>query len=120
MQHVAIMRRAWGLTQKIASGQKTIESRWYMNRSAPWGKIHEEDTIYFKDSGAPVTLRATVANVLQFDNLNPARVRSLLQEYGQQDGLSDTDLPHAIDKRGYGAMAAWITVPSVECLKTGL
>jgi len=29
MEHVAIMRKAWGLTDKILSGQKKIESRWY-------------------------------------------------------------------------------------------
>lgn len=29
MEHVAIMRKSWGLTDKILSGQKKIESRWY-------------------------------------------------------------------------------------------
>lgn len=142
MHHIAIMRKSWGLTQKIANGQKTIESRWYLNRSAPWGKINAGDIVYFKDSGEPVTLRATVAKVLQFDNLTPTKVRELLDEYGTQDGLASKDIPHYyelfknkrycllvflknvqhiepfhIDKSGYGAMAAWITVPSVERIK---
>lgn len=142
MQHIAIMRKSWGLTQKIASGQKTIESRWYMNRSTPWNRINKEDVVYFKDSGAPVTLKATVANVLQFDNLNSTRVYALLRQYGRQDGLTDENIPYYyelfrnkryclliflkdvrsmapfhIDKRGYGTMASWITVPSIKELK---
>lgn len=142
MQHIAVMRKSWGLTQKIASGQKTIESRWYMNRSAPWNKISQGDTVYFKDAGAPVILKAAVSDVLQFDHLNPAKVEALLWEYGQRDGFATEDIPHyyelfkdkrycilvflkdvqsvapfSIDKRGYGTMAAWITVPSIEQLK---
>lgn len=142
MHHIAIMRKSWGLTQKIATGQKTIESRWYMNRSAPWNNIHIGDTVYFKDSGEPVTLKTTVADVLQFDSLTPAKVRSLLEQYGHQDGLADEDIPHYyelfkhkrycmliflkdvqtitpfhIDKTGYGAMAAWITAPTIESLQ---
>jgi len=37
--HVAIMRKGWGLTGKILTGEKTIESRWYMNRYRPWGAM---------------------------------------------------------------------------------
>lgn len=142
MHHIAIMRKSWGLTQKIADGQKTIESRWYLNRSAPWNKITVGDRVYFKDSGEPVTLQATVAEVLQFDNLTPEKVQRLLDEYGAQDGLAKEDIPRyfelfrnkrycllvflrdvqriepfAIDKSGYGAMAAWVTVANVEELK---
>lgn len=32
MEHVAIMKKSWGLTRKILSGEKTIESRWYRFR----------------------------------------------------------------------------------------
>lgn len=145
MHHLAIMRKSWGLTQKIASGQKTIESRWYLNRSAPWDKIHTGDIVYFKDSGEPVTLQATVSKVLQFEGLTPAKVRQLLHEYGSQDGLTPDNIPHYyelfkkkryclliflqdvkpvepfhIDKTGFGAMAAWITVSSVKHLRKAL
>ena len=35
MQHVAIMKKSWGLTDKILSGQKKIESRWYLSSFCP-------------------------------------------------------------------------------------
>lgn len=142
--HIAIMRRSWGLTQKILSGEKTIESRWYMNRCQPWGNIDRGDTIFFKDSGEPVRLRATVAKVTQIENLTPKKVREILYRYAKADGLgvkkenieSYFELfknkkycllvflsqprevaPFDIDKTGFGTMAAWITVDSLDKIR---
>lgn len=141
MHHIAIMKKSWGLIPKILSGEKTIESRWYRNRSAPWGRIGAGETVYFKNSGEPVSLKATVRRVLQFEGLMPSRVRALLQQYGAADGISRRDLakfytlfkdkkyciliflknpqlvpPFAVDKRGFGSMAAWLTLPRVRKL----
>lgn len=142
MHHIAIMQKSWGMIQQVANGQKTIESRWYLNRSIPWGKINAGDIVYFKNSGEPVELQATVAKVIQFDQLTPEKVRSLLSKYGDQIGLTPEDMPHYyeqfknkhyclliflediqklkpfnINKAGYGAMAAWITTPSIDTIK---
>lgn len=51
MHHVAIMKPSWKLIPKILSGEKTIESRWYQTRRAPWNGIAAGDVVYFKDSG---------------------------------------------------------------------
>jgi len=142
MEHVAIMKKSWGLTEKILSGQKTIESRWYANRSVPWDKIAAGDTVYFKNSGEPVTIKATVGKVLQFSELTPKIVQELLYKYGHDDGLEQSEIPRffqifkdkkygiliflkdvssvapfEINKRGFGAMAAWISVDRVSTLK---
>jgi len=142
MQHLAIMQKSWGLLPKIVSGGKTIESRWYLNKSAPWGKVKVGDTIYFKNSGESVATRATVNHVLQFADLTPTKVQSLLDEYGGADGIEPKDIPtyyerfkdkryciliflrHVqlvepfnIDKSGFGAQAAWVTASSIEALR---
>jgi len=31
MQHIAIMKKSWRLTEKILAGEKTLETRWYKN-----------------------------------------------------------------------------------------
>ena len=85
--HIAIMRKSWGLTQKILSGEKTIESRWYMNRYKPWSDIKQGDIVYFKDSGDPVKIRATVNRVIQFEGLTPQKVKEILNQYAKADGL---------------------------------
>ena len=93
MEHLAIMRKSWGLLSKILSGEKTIESRWYKNKYAPWGKIQKGDTVYFKNTGEPVSVRAEVFDVLQFSNLTSNKVNEILGEYGSRDGLPREELP---------------------------
>lgn len=142
MEHVAIMRKSWGLLEKIANKEKTIESRWYQSRRAPWGRVRAGDVVYFKNSGEPVTLKTKVKNVFQYDNLTPERVAALLEKYGKDDGISpeqvpffferfknkkyciliflespQTTKPFSISKKGFGAMASWLCVSSIAVVK---
>ena len=88
MHHVAVMRKSWNLTEKILSGEKKIESRWYNTRYAPWDIIHAGDTVFFKE-GKHVTAKAGVSKVLQFDGLDERKVRALLDRYAKEDGIGD-------------------------------
>lgn len=142
MHHVAIMKKSWRLLSKIASGNKIIESRWYTRKVDAWGKVSAKDTIFFKNSGEPITLRAEVNYVLQFQNLTPTKVQELLDMYGVHDGINEEELPayyelfkdkkycilmfltdvrpvrpFHISKAGFGAMSAWVTVEDVDTLK---
>lgn len=138
------MRKSWGLTQKILNSQKKIESRWYSVRYRPWDCIKEGEAVYFKDSGEPVKLKAEVSKVIQFTDLTPKRVKEILDEYGDKDGLEKEKIPEfferfkdkkycmliflknplevepfEIDKTGFGAMSAWITINSVLKIRVG-
>lgn len=139
MIHIAIMKKSWGMLPKILSGEKTIESRWYKTKRAPWGKIAIGDTVYFKNSGEPVTVKARVVRVLQFADLTPIRIIGVLREFGERDGIPKDKTsyfaelfrdkkyclliflknpqkvkPFEISKKGFGAMAAWISVNSIN------
>ena len=138
MEHVAIMKKAWGLIPKILDGRKKIESRWGKFRCAPWGKVNIGDTIYFKNSGEPVIVRAKVKKIKAFDNLDPQKVQDILWKYGGDDGISVFDLEKTslwakdkkyctliyledakkvqtfnISKVGFGAGAAWISTEDI-------
>lgn len=142
--HIAIMRKSWGLAEKILSGEKTIESRWYKNKYRPWGNIGREDTVYFKDSGGPVKIKAKVSKVLQFEGLTSSKVKELLRKYSKANGLGvgkgeiekyyqvfkdkryciliflkDVEPlePFDIDKTGFGARASWLTVDGSDKVK---
>jgi ASC-1-like (ASCH) protein len=142
MDHIAIMKKEWKLTRKILSGEKKIESRWYSNKSAPWGRINAGEMVYFKDSGEPVTIKAEVDKVMQFSELTPAKVNEILDEYGGVDGINVSDVskfyerfknkrycmliflksaekiaPFSINKSGFGLMAAWLCVPDINAIK---
>ena len=138
MNHLAILSKKRKLLAKILSGEKTIESRWYKFRRTPYRNISPGDTIYFKESGEPVTAKVHVSKVLFFDDLNKDKIRQILIKYGKQIGiplsnapkyagknyctlisLKDVEQirPFRIDKSGFGLMAAWITVKNINSLK---
>ena len=142
MEHLAIMKKSWGLTDKVLSGQKKIESRWYSAKRKPWDSIKEDEVIYFKDSGGPARVKAEVSKVVQFTDLTPKKVREILDEYGKNDGIEREKVPEfferfknkkyciliflknpqeikpfEIDKTGFGAMSAWITVDNISKIK---
>ena len=142
MDHIAIMKKSWRLTQKILSGQKKIESRWYKSKCAPWGKIGKGDTVYFKDSGEPVSIKTEVEKVISFSDLTPERVSQILDEYGNDDGIGKDKIkeffelfknknyclliflknpkqiePFEIDKTGFGMMSAWLSVGNIDKIR---
>jgi ASC-1-like (ASCH) protein len=141
VDHVAYMKKSWGLLPKILAGEKQIESRWYQMRHRPWGKIEAGDMVFFKNSGEPVTVSSGVKRVLCFDNLTPDKVRKVLDKYGKLDGIEQEHfeyfyelfknkkyclliflqnvkkvIPFEINKKGFGAMAAWITVDDIDII----
>ncbi len=138
MDHLAILDKKRKLLQKIISGEKTIESRWYKFKKTPYQQISRGDIIYFKDSGEPVCVKAKVSNVLFFDHLGENKIKSIIIQYGERIGISISSVerlvgknfctliflkdvesihPFNIDKKGYGMMAAWITVENIEKIK---
>ncbi len=140
MEHVAIMKKSWSLTQKILAGEKKIESRWYSQKRAPFGRISAGETVYFKDSGEPVSIRAEVEKVLQFADLTNEKVWDILENYGKEIGIENTvesferyknkkyciliflknpqkAEPFRISKKGFGMMSAWISVPDVSSIR---
>ena len=65
MEYLAILSKQSRLLAKILSREKTIESSWYKFKKTPYKNIAIGDTIYFKESGEPVTAReAQVSKVL--------------------------------------------------------
>jgi len=142
MDHVAIMNRSLFSLEKIISGEKRIESRWFKYRKAPWGLVSVDDTLYFKNSGEQVKIKAQVDKVIQFDELAGEDVECILKKYGKNIGLEAGQLnefhekvkdkrycvlmfltniekvePFSIDKSGYGSMTAWITVKNISEIK---
>jgi len=65
----------------IMNGSKTIESRFSINRIAPFGYIEEGDTVYFKKTGGPVVGKAIAGRVQFFSKLTGREVQLLKEEY---------------------------------------
>lgn len=142
MDHVAILKKQWNLLSLILKGEKTIESRWYKNKIKPYNVIKADETIYLKETGHPITAKVTVKEVMQFDNLTPQKVHTLLKQYHKQIGIKEHQIdkfyelnkhknyciliflkdpmftkPFEIDKTGYGNMSAWLCVENINKIK---
>lgn len=138
MEHVAILSKSRKLLLKIIEGKKTIESRWYKFKKTPYNNINPDDIVYFKESGEPVTVKSKVEKVLFFEDLNSEKIKKVIEEYGggicisiaYAEKLKDKNFcaliflkdvekikPFNINKKGYGVMAAWITLNSVNKIK---
>src|SRR6266566_1121077 len=92
MDHIAFMQKSWGLTEKIVTGQKIIESRWFNVKYAPWERISAGDTIYFKNVGEPVTIQAEVEKVLYVSDLTPKRCKQSSHNTAKTSALKSLTL----------------------------
>lgn len=142
MDHIAIMDKKKKLLEKIASGEKTIESRWYVNRVSPWNKITKGETVWFKNSGGKVTLKTQVSKVIQFDNLAQEKILEILEKYGKRIGFIENQYkswaessskkrycilvflakpelinPFEINKHGFGISTAWISTLDINSVR---
>lgn len=150
MDHVAILRKSCvskgdNLLGDILAGKKTVESRWYINKVSPWNNIKAGDTVYFKESGCPVTAVSKVSKVVQYADLNDDLIFEIINKYGKKiapnsDALSLSKwaekerskrycilifledvrsiLPFNINKKGFGISSAWLAVGDIHKIKT--
>jgi hypothetical protein len=149
MHHVAILKKANIKKEDdalgdIVAGTKTIESRWYVNKVAPWDKLATADVLYLKQSGGPVVARAEIKKVLQYENLTSKIVENIIDTYGKQIAPHTSKAeflkwahentkkrfcilvflqnvtkiePFDIDKTGYGSACAWLITENIEKIK---
>lgn len=133
MDHVAILKKKW--LEKILSGEKTIESRWYKQKRDPYQNIAQGDMVYLKETGKPITARARVEKVLFFNKLTEQKIKEIVHRYGKEIGMRQEAAssflgknyctlivlknpqrisPFQINKKGFGNMTAWITVGDIK------
>ena len=140
MDHLAIMlRNAWWI-EKILSGEKKIESRWYKHKRLPFKKIKPGEIIYFKESCGPVIARAEVERVLFYENLDVRVIRKIIDQYGKQICIDQTfgdEIIRAqkryasllflknqsrvdsftINKKGYASGDAWLSIEDINKIR---
>lgn len=142
MHHVVILKKSMNMMGNLRSGKKKIESRWYVNKVAPWNRIKIGDKVFFKNSGEKITLQANVKDVMQFDSLDECKIQDILTKYGEDiclstkyedskefyqnknycilifiDNVTQVKVPFNIDKSGFGSACAWLIVQDIEQIK---
>lgn len=116
-QHIVILAKRYfgcdSIYKMILSGAKTIESRWSMNKIAPYGKVSVGDILLLKESGKPITAKAVVKDV-KYYRLTPEIVDEIRVKYGKQIGTDGkADWADTMQKR-YGTLIWLSDVHTVE------
>lgn len=83
MKHIVILKKKY--FDMILSGKKTIESRFSLNKSAPYGKVNVGDELLLKVTGGDVTAVAKVKAV-EYYELYPELVNKIRVRYGKEIG----------------------------------
>lgn len=84
MKHLAIFKQPF--YDMVLSGEKTIESRWSMNKIAPYNKVNIGDEILLKLTGQLVTATAKVKDVKYYE-LTPEIAEDIRLKYGREIGI---------------------------------
>lgn len=80
-QHLAIFNPPF--LDLILEGRKTIEARFSKVRCAPYGTVHEGDTVLMKESGGLVRGSFVVAKVESSESLGVEKLKELEERYSE-------------------------------------
>src|SRR5579864_5963670 len=86
-KHLAIFQQPY--IDWILAGQKTIESRFSLNRVLPYGVVKAGDIVVMKESGGKVLGEFCVAHVNFYSNLTTQTALELMQKFKTQLCLDD-------------------------------
>ncbi|HWY13499.1 MAG TPA: hypothetical protein VN026_19375 [Bacteroidia bacterium] len=108
--HLAIFNEPY--MSLIFAGEKTIESRFSINRVGPFAKISKGDVVLIKKSGGPVLGYFIAGDIEYISNVTPAKIREIERNYGKQIGTQYDPLFWEERER-----ANYITLISVKKIK---
>ena len=111
MKHIAILRQPF--FDMVLNGEKTIESRWSMNKIAPYKKVQVGDEILLKLTGQPVTATAKVKDVKYYE-LTLEIVEDIRIKYGKQIGTDKFEDWKATLQKKYCTLISLEEVKTIE------
>lgn len=97
--HLAMMVQPY--MGRVQRGEKTVESRWYVTRQAPYFQASADDIIVFKLSGGPILGWCEVKSVKFFDAhaFTEHKPATIIAKYRDQLGVDDDFAESVKDKR---------------------
>ncbi len=107
--HLAIVNQPF--LKYIMNGEKTIESRFSVNKCAPYKKINKDDVIFLKDSGKPITAYTIVKDVKFFEN-DELNLESIKNQYAHQICAENESFWLERKDKNYASLI-WITRPKL-------
>lgn len=114
MKHLAILRQPF--FDMVLNGEKTIESRWSMNKIAPYNKINIGDEILLKVTGQPATATAKVKDVKYYE-LTPEIAEDIRLKYGREIGIDKFENWDETRQKKYCTLIWLVDVKTIKPLE---
>ena len=99
--HLAILVEPY--LEFILEGKKTVESRFSVNRCAPYNQIFTDDIILLKKSGGPIVGISSVKDVWYY-RLDPKSWKSIRKEFTQVLCAQDPEFWHKRQHTSYATL----------------
>lgn len=140
MDHVVYLDQKANEPQKLLSGEKTEIVRGATGRKLPYGRVFENDILYFitNDGSGTVFAKARVTSVFNSEKLTPEQSNALLNQHQEKLNLNAAQIkrwggkrylvlieiadyetlePFKIDRSAYGNMDDWLPVEDIQTVK---
>lgn len=78
--------------EAVLGGIKTIETRFSLNKIAPFGAVSAGDTIFMKPPGKDISGQFRVKKVFSFEGLNSEDIDRIFTEWDSKIGTGDEGL----------------------------
>jgi hypothetical protein len=137
MDHVVYLDASAKELDLLLSGQKTMIIRGAAGRKLPYGRVNQDDILYFINNNAEglILAKAIVKSVFNSDKLTETESISLVEKHQEKLQLSKRQQarwggkrylvlievsdakkvePFQIDKSEYGNMDDWLPVEQIE------
>ena len=109
--HLVVLKKPY--LDAILAGQKRIESRFTKAKHYAFGRVLPGDKLFLKVSSGPVCATAIVAEVKNFENLNPTQIAEIKRQYNPYIG-GDEKYWQSKSNCGFGFLVWLKEVKSIE------
>ncbi len=140
MDHVVYLDQKANEPQKLSTGEKTEVVRGATGRKLPYGRVFENDILYFisNDGSGTVHAKARVDAVFNSEKLTPEQSNALLKQHQDKLNLNAAQIkrwggkwylvlikitdyetlePFKINRSAYGNMDDWLPVEDIQTVK---
>lgn len=99
--HIAVLVEPY--LERILEGKKTVESRFSINRSPPYGYVREGDLIFLKRVGGPICAITRLGQIW-FYKLDPRSWKSIRTEHAAALCIQDQSFWKSREKASYATL----------------
>lgn len=140
MDHIVYLDAKAKELENLQTGKKSMIIRGAMGRKLPYGRVNEEDVLYFAENNGDglVKAKATVKSVYESEKLSKEESEKVVDENQHKLQLNkpllkrfagkrylvllevagfETIEPFAFDRSGYGNMDDWLPVEDIQRVK---